>query len=66
MLDGQQHQRVDISAHAGSAHKGLLQKTPEEDLCRIIPQVGQGTELNRNKKMSKNKQHFFSTFRRIL
>ena len=32
MLDGQQ-QRVDISAHAGAAHKGLLQKRLEGDLC---------------------------------
>ena len=50
MLDG--HQRVDISAHARSAHKGLLQKRLEEDLCRIVPHVPpddpiiQGTELN--------------------
>ena len=33
MLDGQ-HQRVDIPAHARTAHKGLLQKKKiEEDLC---------------------------------
>ena len=32
MLDGQ-HQRVDIPAHARFAHKGLLQKRLEEDLC---------------------------------
>ena len=32
MLDGQ-HQRVDIPAHARTAHKGLLQKRLEEDLC---------------------------------
>ena len=32
MLDGQ-HQRVYIPAHAGIAHKGLLQKRLEEDLC---------------------------------
>ena len=32
MLDGQ-HQRVDIPAQARAAHKGLLQKRPEEDLC---------------------------------
>ena len=32
MLDGQ-HQRVDISTHARTAHKGLLQKGLEEDLC---------------------------------
>ena len=30
--DGQ-HRRVDIPAHARSAHKGLLQKRLEEDLC---------------------------------
>ena len=38
MLDGQ-HRRVDIPAHARSAHKGLLQKRLEEDLCWIIPHV---------------------------
>ena len=38
MLDGH-HQRVDISAHARTAHKGLLQKRLEEDLCWIIPHV---------------------------
>ena len=32
LLDGQ-YQRVDISAHARPAHKGLLQKRLEEDLC---------------------------------
>ena len=32
MLDGQQ-QRVDIPAYARIAHKGLLQKRLEEDLC---------------------------------
>ena len=32
MLDGQLH-RVDIPARARTAHKGLLQKRLEEDLC---------------------------------
>ena len=32
MLDGP-HQRVDIPAYARTAHKGLLQKRLEEDLC---------------------------------
>ena len=32
MMDGQ-HQRVDISAHARTTHKGLLQKRLEGDLC---------------------------------
>ena len=32
MVDGQ-HQRVEIPAHASTAHKGLLQKRLEEDLC---------------------------------
>ena len=32
MLD-EQHQRVDIPAHARTAHKNLLQKRLEEDLC---------------------------------
>ena len=55
MLDGQ-HQRVDIFAFARTAHKGLLQKRLEEDLCLIVPHappppphgdpISQGTELN--------------------
>ena len=36
MLDGQ-HASVDIPAHARTAHKGLLQKSLEEDLCWIVP-----------------------------
>ena len=32
MLDGQ-HQKVDIPDHGRTAHKGRLQKRPEEDLC---------------------------------
>ena len=36
MLAGQ-HQRVDIPAHAIIAHKGLLRKRLEEDLCCIVP-----------------------------
>ena len=32
MLDGQ-HQRLDIPAHARTAHNSLLQKRLEEDLC---------------------------------
>ena len=39
MLGGQ-HQGVDISAHARTAHKGLLQRRLEEDL------ISQGTEPN--------------------
>ena len=35
MLDGQL-ERVDISAHARTAHTGLLQKRLEEDLCLTI------------------------------
>ena len=38
LLDGQ-HQRVDISASARTAHKGLLQERLEEALCWIIPHV---------------------------
>ena len=38
MLDGQ-YQRVDVSAHARTAHKGLLQKSLEKDLCCIVPRV---------------------------
>ena len=50
-LNGQ-HQRVDISPHAWSAHKGLLQKRLQEGHCRIVSHVplddptSQGTELN--------------------
>ena len=50
-LDGQ-HQKADIPAYARTAHKGLLQKRLEEDLCWIVPHVppddpiSQGTELN--------------------
>ena len=36
MPDGQ-HQRVDMSAHVRIAHKGLLQKTLEQDLGWIVP-----------------------------
>ena len=36
---GWTHQRVDIPAHARTAHKGLLQKRLEEDICWIIPHV---------------------------
>ena len=36
-MPDEQHQRVDIPAHARTAHKGLLQKSLEEDLCLIIP-----------------------------
>ena len=43
MLDGQ-HQRVDISAHARTGHKGLLQKRLEEDLCWIVPHVPQSVQ----------------------
>ena len=32
-------ERVDIPAHASAAHKGVLQKGGEGDLCRIIPHV---------------------------
>ena len=34
-----QHQRVDMSALARTAHKGFLQKRLEEDLCWIVPHV---------------------------
>ena len=43
MLDGQ-HQRVDVPAHARTAHNGLLQTRLEEDLCRIVPQVSLVTQ----------------------
>ena len=38
MLDGQ-NQRVDVPAHARTAHMGLLQKRPEENICWIVPHV---------------------------
>ena len=38
MVDGQ-HQRLGILAHAKTAHKGLLRKRLEEDLCWIIPHI---------------------------
>ena len=38
MLDGQR-QRADSPARARAAHKGLLQKRPEEHLCLIVPPV---------------------------
>ena len=38
MLD-EQRQRVDIPAHARTAHKGLQQKRLEKDLCWIVPHV---------------------------
>ena len=36
ILDGQR-QRVDIPAHARTAHKGLPLRRPERDLCRSVP-----------------------------
>ena len=51
-IEDSQHQRVDIPAHARTAHKGLVQKSLEEDLCWIVHRVphddptSQGTELN--------------------
>ena len=49
MLD-RQRQRVDVPVHARTAHDGLLgllQKSLEEDLCRIIPPMTQSVmELN--------------------
>ena len=43
MLD-EQRQRVDIPAHARTAHKGLLQKRLEEGLCLIVPHVPPTTQ----------------------
>ena len=51
VLNGQ-HQRVDIPAHGGIAHNGLLQKTLEENrssiVCHVRPDdpIGKRTELN--------------------
>ena len=43
MLHGQ-HQRVDIPAHARTAHNGFLQKRLEEDLYWIVPHVPPTTQ----------------------
>ena len=43
MPDGQ-HQRVDISDHTRTAHKGLLRKRLEEDLCWVVPHVTPTTQ----------------------
>ena len=43
MLNGQK-QRMDISAHSRTAHKGLLQKRLEEDLCCVVPHVPPTTQ----------------------
>ena len=43
MLDGQ-HQKVDIPNHARTAHKGLLLKRLEEDLCWIAHHVPPTTQ----------------------
>ena len=43
MLGGQ-HQRVDVPAHARTAHKCLLQKRLEEDLCYIVLHVPPTTQ----------------------
>ena len=51
VLDGQ-YERVDIPAHARTAHNSLLQKSLEEDLLLNRPSsspndpISQGTELN--------------------
>ena len=37
-------QKVDILAHARTAHKGLLQDSLEEDLCWIVPYVPPTTQ----------------------
>ena len=45
MLDGQ-HQRVDIAAHATTAHTGGLQRiSAESSLMSPDDPIGQGTEL---------------------
>ena len=40
----ERHQRVDIPAHARTAHKGFLQKRLEEDLCGFVPHDPQKTQ----------------------
>ena len=60
MLDGQ-HQRMDNRAHARTAHKGLLQKRVEEDLCRIIPHVPPPPrQSNRSRDWTKH-HHFYQS-----
>ena len=43
-MQHRQHQRVDILVHARTAHKDLLQKRLEEDLCRIVHRVPPTTQ----------------------
>ena len=43
MLGGQ-YQRVDIPVLARTAHKGLLQKRLEENLCRMVLRVPPTTQ----------------------
>ena len=43
MLDGQQ-QRVNIPAHARTAHNGLRRNKLEENLCWIVPHVPSTTQ----------------------
>ena len=38
-------EKVDISAHARTVRKGLLQKRLKEDLCRNVPHVPMATQL---------------------
>ena len=65
MLDGH-HQRVDIPAHARTAHKVLLQKRLEEDLCWIVPHVAPTTQsvkkLNWTEQTAQNP---YSTWRSV-
>ena len=55
MLD-EQHKRVDICAHARTAHYGLQQKRLEEDLCWIIPKVPLMTRLIKGLNWTERKE----------
>ena len=43
-MQGGQQQRVDIPVQARTAHKGLLQKRLEDDLCRIVSHLSPTTQ----------------------
>ena len=44
--------KEDIPTHARTAHKGLLQKRLEEDLCWIVPHVPLKTHLVKGEKLT--------------
>ena len=64
MLDGQ-HQRVDIPVNARTAHKGLLQKRLEEDICWIIPHVPRWPNQSRDWTKLKWNRNTAETFQKM-